>query len=155
MDMDEELVRKDILVLSLCLLISVFSITVAYLLGHSDVAMIMLFPVILNIFLIILVLSIAGSVHNSKISSESYENDVLLTATGRAVCASDVFRCSCGSLNVHLIGTLLKGKLELAAMRCNDCDKEWLMVWSPWYDHAWDVFKRLLNKNMNERRFGK
>jgi len=68
------------------------------------------------------------------------EEDVLLTATGRAVCASDVFRCSCGSLNVHLIGTLLEGKLELAAMRCNDCGKEWLMVWSPWYDHAWDVF---------------
>jgi len=69
MDMDEELVRKDILVLSLCLLISIYSVTVAYLLGHSDVAMIMLFPVILNTFLIILVLLIARSIKRLQMHS--------------------------------------------------------------------------------------
>jgi len=74
----------------------------------------------------------------------SGEDNILLTATGRNVRASDVFRCSCGSLNVCFLGTLLEGKL--GAMRCDDCAKQWLMIWSPWYDYAWEVFSQLKMK---------
>jgi len=74
-------------------------------------------------------------------------HDILLTATGRCVYAADYFRCSCGSLNIHLIGVLF-GKI--AAMRCNDCAKQWLMVWGSWYSHAWEVFSQFVQKRRAE-----
>jgi len=67
---------------------------------------------------------------------------LVFTATGRRVHVADYFKCLCGSLNVRLVDKVGNGLAECATLVCNDCERQWTMLWSPWYDYAWDVFKK-------------